>query len=498
MKFIEASELLKPKYAELLQSLTEVSKPAAVWKYFMLCLQTPRPSGSLDAIRGALLDIAKKLELESDTDAIGNVVIRRPPSAGYESSPIVCIQAHIDMVASKNDNVAHDFKTDPIDAYIDGEWLKARDTTLGADDGIGVAACLALLEDTRDLPGMEMLFTVEEESDMSGGLNLAPAPFLKASRLINVDSEEEHSICIGCAGGFEKKITLPIAREDLKDRVGLKVKVFGLQGGHTGVDIHQGKINAIKHMGAMLNHVKIPFAIASFEAGTAKNAIPRECTAVICIKPAEVEAFTAELKAANDHFAADHVRVEPCCNLDVQTADCANPVTLVDSRKIVDLLCSLPDGVIKMSQAVEGLVEASVCQSLAGLQVSSFFTYCLFRSSAEAQMTRGSQALNSLARLCGAQASDDIAPYPGWNPEPESHALSVVKAAHEELFESAPHVYAVHAGLECGLVRQKYPDMDCVSIGPEIRGAHSPQERLLIPSVDRFYNLLTTSLIKMT
>ncbi|KNC85883.1 hypothetical protein SARC_01959 [Sphaeroforma arctica JP610] len=466
------------------------------WKYLVMCLETPRPSGHLDKIRARLLGVAKDLGLESEVDKIGNVMIRKPAGAGFEDKPSVCVQCHIDMVASAN--IDFDFENSPIDAYVDGEWLKARDTTLGADDGAGIAGCLALLEESSPLPALECLFTVEEETDMSGAEFIAGPPFVQSEYLINVDSEEMHAICVGCAGGFEKSLHLPITREVIPPSHTLvHVHVTDGVGGHSGVDIHKEHANAIKVLMRVLDHAhtaELDMRLVKLDAGQAVNSIPRSGGAVVAVKDMgslEKAVNTVFADIQHEYKTSDGaIRVSVTKDEGSYRDACAAACT----RKVIDFSQTLPHGVQRMSTAVTGDVDTSVAFTIARLEETGFYAKLFCRSSSETHMANERRIYESLARLAGATCSEDECPFPGWEPDMASLPLQKLRESHKRLFGTDARVYSIHAGLECGAFKIAYPKLDCASIGPLIEGAHSPDERLHIPSAGPFYTWLLDTL----
>eukprot|EP00124_Ichthyophonus_hoferi_P000197 Ihof_evm4s7 gene=Ihof_evmTU4s7 len=476
--FLSAASLLTPPYLELLKQLP--TGQASLWKYFAFCLQTPRPSGHLDLIKGKLTEVAAKLGFESEQDATGNIVIRKPAGPGYEKAPTICLQCHMDMVASKNEGVAHEFTTDPIQAHVDGEWLKADNTTLGADDGIGMATCLSLLEETKPLPPLELLFTVEEETDMSGAMGLAPYPFLKANTMFNVDNEDEHVVCIGCAGGFEREVRLTIEREPLASSMELlELRIVGLKGGHSGADIHRGHGNPIQWMTRILHAAQsLGPRLVALKAGMGINAIPRECSATVAVESQQANTLRELLQKEMSILQKEYHAVETNAVLTINGTNTATsqPLTLTSMQKVLDLLANLPHGVLRMSLAVPGLVESSIAFTLASLTETYLTGYLFFRSSSASHMKAYSHTLDGLARMAGATTTPDTNTFPGWNPDTSSAALKALIDTHQKMFQNPPKVEGVHAGLECGIIQERYPNMDCVSLGPQILGAHSPDE----------------------
>ena len=441
---------------------------------------------------------------------IGNVVLKKPATKGFEHLPAVCIQAHLDMVCSKNNGTVHDFAKDPINLRIDGEWLKATGTTLGADDGIGVAACLAMMEDqSYSHPALECLLTVDEETTMVGAEKL-DSTILRAKYLVNVDSEEENSICFGCAGGSERLFHIPVTRSlPEKPHTLLHVTLGGLAGGHSGVQIHEGLGNAVQFMTRMLRRYAAQdpeFFLLGLEAGTAINTIPRECSAFVGIPVAHSRQLRDSLQATFTEITREYRVVEKNATLSVKDAsqellhahEDARPLSHESSLRVLDFLASIPHGVLRMSPDVPGLVETSNCLSIVKLHSEHLAVEVFARSSSDSQLSMVEETYDSLARIAGATVNKSTNKFPGWLPEPSSKSLGVVKKVHEELLGVTPKIYAVHAGLECGLIKNRYPNMDCVSIGPEIKDAHTPDERLLIASVPRFATLLKGTLEAFT
>lgn len=470
-------------------------KPEAVWRYFEEICQVPRPSKKEEKIIAFLQEFGKKQGLETLTDAVGNVLIRKPATTGREQAPTVVLQAHSDMVCEKNAGTDHNFDTDPIRPYIDGEWVRAHGTTLGADDGIGIAACLAVLAATDIAHGpIECLFTVDEETGLSGAFALQPG-FLKGKILLNLDSEDEGEIFIGCAGGIDTTVRLPRRQEPVAaGHFAATIRVKGLQGGHSGDDINKGRGNAIKILNRFLweFHQKHPLRIAALEGGNLRNAIAREASATVVLPGgAAKEAIRAEFNI----YASEMERVwkitEPGLQLELESADL--PATAADNTSTTTLLGSLyacPHGVFSMSYRMPGLVETST--NLAAVRETPEGEWLITtsqRSDVDSEKMNIAHMVESLFLLAGAGVTHGDG-YPGWAPNPDSPVLKVAVESYRRLFGKEPVVRSIHAGLECGLFLEKYPEMDMISFGPTLRGVHSPDEKIEIRTVEMWWNHL--------
>lgn len=475
-------------------------EPAAVWAHFDRLLEIPRGSGREDAARAHVRDVAAGARCEVEEDGAGNVLVRKPATDGRAEAPAVALQAHLDMVQEKNAGVDHDFATDPIVAVRDGEWLGADGTTLGADNGIGVATMLAILEadDLRHGP-LELLFTVDEETGLTGAKSL-PADWLSARRLINLDSEEEGVITIGCAGGGDSRLHLPLERAEVDGGTALELRVSGLRGGHSGVDIHRQRGNAVRTVArAALAAVDAsPARLIRLSGGNARNAIPREASCALWIpggaSPADARAAADASLAAT---ASELAVTDP--DLRVRWSDVPAPGeawTEATTRRGLDLLNALPHGVMAMSPDLPGLVETSVNLAMAEEHGDHLFVMVLSRSSREGAMEAVRRRVRSIAELAGARVEEGD-PYPGWQPDVESKLLATLRQVYEAETGEAPGVGAMHAGLECGIIGRKYEGMDMVSFGPQIEFPHSPDERIRIPSVAPFYEVLCRTLERM-
>lgn len=466
--------------------------PERLWHYFLGICQIPRPSKKEDHIAQWLLDFAKGQGLEALRDETGNVLIRKPAMPGYENRKMVILQAHMDMVCEKNSDTRHDFDHDPILPRIEGNWIKATGTTLGADDGIGIAAALAILE-AKDIPHgpLEALFTVDEETGLTGAFGLKP-DLLKGRILLNLDSEDEGQIFIGCAGGRDSVGTIPSETIPVPaNMIAYKASVSGLKGGHSGDDINKGLGNAVKLLNRFLWNAAATFnaRVSVMDAGNLRNAIAREGYAVITVasgKAKKIEKFASQFEAA---IRDEYKVTEP--GLKFSLEKCELPATVLRpslQKRILNALYACPHGVIAMSQEIANFVETSTNLASVKMKDGSIMITTSQRSSVESAKKDVSDMVASVLALAGAKV-EQSAGYPGWKPDPSSKILQATVESYRRLFNQEPLVLAIHAGLECGLVGAIYPGMDMVSFGPTIKGAHSPDERLDIESTVKFWDL---------
>jgi len=438
--------------------------------------------------------------MEHTVDATGNVVVKKPGTEGNENAPAMILQAHLDMVNEKNSDVDFDFSSDAIRPVVDGEYLKADGTTLGSDNGIGVAAMLAILEDRDLVHGpLELLFTIDEETGLTGASNL-DASMLQGRRLINLDSEEEGALCVGCAGGADSTLTLPLAAAvPAEGSATILVSLAGLKGGHSGVDIHLQRGNATQLLARALFAVypDFPFQLGSLEGGNKHNAIPREATAIIVLPADQVEgasgALEAELAAIRDEF----LPAEPDLRWSLASAELPEEVWDQSTTKaVVGLITTLPHGVQTMSYDIPGLVETSTNLATVKPQEGSLTVGMSSRSSVASALEALRRRIRAAATLAGATVEEHDG-YPGWKPDLGSELLRVLKEMHQQELGYEPKVEAIHAGLECGLIGEMIPGMDMISVGPQIEFPHSPDERVKVDSVGRFYGLLTSTLERL-
>ena len=469
-------------------------EPKQVWEYFEEICQVPRPSKKEDQIIQYLLDFADQHGLESKKDKSGNLLIKKPATSGKENIKTVVLQSHVDMVGEKNKGTEHDFEKDPIRPYIDGDWIKAEGTTLGADDGIGIAAQLAILS-SQDIPHgpLECLFTVDEETGLTGAFALESG-FFDGKVLLNLDSEDWGELFIGCAGGIDTTATIDFDREGVPDdHQGFMIQVTGLNGGHSGDEIHKGLGNALKIVNRFLWNLTDDYdvRISTFEGGRARNAIPREAEAHITVHEEDVE----NLKKYFDQFEAEiknELKVtEPGLKLTYEEIELPEYVIDEDTQHdLVNALYGCPHGVHAWSREIEDLVETSTNMAAIKLQENnSFFVTTSQRSSVDSAKHDIASMVESVFRLGNAKVNHS-AGYPGWQPNTDSEIMKITRDAYKRLFNQDPEVKAIHAGLECGLFLQKYPYLDMISIGPTIKGAHTPEESISIKTTREFWELL--------
>lgn len=468
--------------------------PKSVWKNFVELTKIPRPSKKETLVVEFMKKWAKELNLEIIVDEVENVIIRKPATPGYENRKTVILQGHLDMVPQKNSDKVHDFEKDPITAWIDGDWVKADGTTLGADNGIGVALAMAILE-SKDIPHppIEALFTVDEETGMTGAFGLKPG-ILKGDILINLDSEEEGALCIGCAGGINANIVYYYETEKpAENSTAYKVTIKGLKGGHSGVDIHLQRGNACKLMFRFLYNANKLFNIelSSFEVGNMRNAIPREGWAIVSVPNNRTAEFEALIAQYSQIFTREYKDSEDNLQFFAEKTD--NPAFVIDSPTkdaLIQAIEATPNGVIRMELAMPNLVETSTNLSIVKLTEEKIEVIALIRSSVD---TAKQDVVDTFEAIYNLSQADEVyfdGTYPGWKPEPNYDIVKIMEQTYKKMFNKEPHVYAIHAGLECGLFLGVYPHLEAISIGPDIRFPHSPDEKLNIQSVEKVWNFL--------
>lgn len=476
-------------------------KPELIWQCFDAITKVPRPSRHEEQIRKFLLDFAKEHGVEAKTDEVGNVVMRKAATPGHENAPTVILQAHMDMVAEKNNSVNHDFLKDPIQTYVDGEWVKAKGTTLGADNGIGMAAGLAVMIDKSLVHGpVEALFTVNEEIGLEGAQNIGK-DMISGTMLLNLDSEDDGEIFVGCAGGIDTTADFSYQRSLSPENFHyLKVSVSGLLGGHSGSDINQGRANANKLIARFIWECSQSWdiAVSSFDGGNLRNAIPREAHAVFGIHSDHRTQLEHRLRDYAEDIRKEYAGVEPSMEFCIEEVE--RPEYCIDTKTSIALvraIYSAPHGVYSMSKELEGLVETST--NLASVKMVDDNIVRITtsqRSSVESRKRDMAGQVEAHFQLAGAKVSHSDG-YPGWAPNMKSPIMKISADAYEELFGVKPAIKAIHAGLECGLFLSKYPDLDMVSFGPTMTGVHSPDEKLLIPTVEKFWKHLCRVLEKV-
>jgi dipeptidase D len=469
-------------------------EPRALWGHFDQILAIPRGSKEEDEVREYVLSVAKRRGLEYQVDAVGNVVVRKPATPGKEGAPITILQSHLDMVNDKNSDVEHDFGKDPIRPVREGDYLTADGTTLGADNGIGVAAMLAIMEAHDLVHGpLEFLYTIDEETGLTGAMGL-DASMLRGRRLVNLDSEEDGSLTVGCAGGADTTLRLRLQTLPAPERVTAhRVKLHGLKGGHSGLDIHLQRGNAIQLLARVIHAVArgTPGFLGGIEGGTKRNAIPREAWATVIIPEEQSGTFLQQVGEQFDALKAEFEAVDPGITLSVEEVSTPDEVWTTDTTwNILRLLVALQHGVLAMSNDIPGLVETSTNLAVVRTERHELTVLLNTRSSVASALDWGRRKVRAIGFLAGARV-EEPAGYPGWKPNLDSPLLQVVKSVHARLAGKEPHVEAYHAGLECGLIGEMLPGMDMISFGPQIDFPHSPDERVMIDSVGRFYDLLT-------
>ena len=466
-------------------------QPSVVWEQFDAITKIPRPSKKEGKIIEFLIDFAKQHNIEWQRDDIGNVVMRKLATAGYEERPTVILQSHMDMVCEKNSDVEFDFDNDAIRTKIDGEWVKAEGTTLGADCGIGMAAAMAMLIDESVEHGpLEALFTVDEETGLTGAFELGEG-MLTGKYLVNLDSEDEGEIFIGCAGGIDTvatfENTLPASAPD--GYTFYRMDVAELLGGHSGDDIEKGRANSIKIMARWLyEESSLDLRLSHIDGGNLRNAIPREAYAIFAIPTEHKARLESDFASFASDVKAEFQFTEPAMRLTLTEVEASANIINPDlQQRLIGALIGVPNGVLAMSMAVKGLVETST--NLASVKFNgenNIVVTTSQRSSLESGKLWAKQSVEAVFELAGADVEHSDG-YPGWAPNPDSHLLRVSVESYERLFGKTPKVRAVHAGLECGLFLEKYPQLEMVSFGPTIRGVHSPDERLEIATVEKFW-----------
>ena len=469
-------------------------KPQGVFHYFAEICKVPRPSKKEEKIIAYLQAFGKKHNLETLTDEVGNVLIKKPATPGMENRKTIVLQSHVDMVCEKNNDVQHDFLNDPIETEIDGEWLKAKGTTLGADNGIGVATELAILADDTIAHGpLECLFTIDEETGLTGAFALKEG-FMNGDILLNLDSEDEGELFIGCAGGIDT--VAQFAYQEVDVPAGYfccKVQVKGLKGGHSGGDIHLGRGNANKILNRFLSLTlkKYDMYLCEIDGGNLRNAIAREAHAVIALPEADKHAVRADLNIFAAEVQAEYNVTDPDLQLLMESeAPRAKAVDKDTTKRLLQAIYAVPHGVYAMSQDIPGLVETSTNMASVKMKPGNIIRIETSQRSSTASSKRDMNTMvRTVFEMAGAEVSSGEG-YPGWKPNPHSEILEIATASYKRLFGVDAKVKAIHAGLECGLFLDKYPTLDMISFGPTLQGVHSPDERMLIPTVQKFWDHL--------
>jgi dipeptidase D len=474
-------------------------EPKEIWKHFDALAAIPRASTKEAAAREYVLAQAKRLGLEAIHDKVGNTVIRKPAHAGRERAPMALLQGHLDMVCEKNEGTAHNFDTDPIKIVRDGDWLKAEGTTLGSDNGVGVSAALAVMESKDISHGpLEFVFTIDEESGLTGAAEF-PAGMLKSEYFLNLDNEETGTICIGCAGGVKTTGRRKVGMRPSSKNAAWRVKVGGLKGGHSGVDIHQGRGNALRVLGGVLGSAleQQGVEIAAVNGGSAQNAIPREASAVVVADAGKEKDLQALVAKAESEYKTDLGAFDS--NLQITMEKVAAPEKVFsaeDARRVADLLVSVPHGVLAMSPDVPGLTQNSTNLAVINTKDDMVEIVTSQRSAIESSKWAAARMVATVFRLAGFEV-EHSGNYPGWKPLPKSDIVLKLQATHEKVFGQPAKLIAMHAGLECGVIGEKYPGMQMASFGPTIVDPHSPNERVQISTVASFWKYLKSALEKI-
>lgn len=470
-------------------------KPQAVWRNFYALTQIPRPSGHVEKVAAFLVDFAKKNGADAEIDEAGNVIMRKGATPGYEGKATVVLQAHMDMVPQKTKESNHNFETDPLDVYIDGDWVKAKGTTLGADDGMGVAAAMAIIEDkTVEHGPIEVLITKDEETGMYGAFGLK-AGELNAKYLLNLDSETEGEILTGCAGGMDVVCSMGYQELDVEsnDMEAYKISIKGLLGGHSGLEINEGRANANKLMARILFaavNTKLAW-LCSWHGGNMRNAIPRDGEAIVLVPKSKTEEFIKLIEKARNIFVSEYGDIEKD-GIMLNVEACATPSKAIPmdiQENIINAVLAAHDGVLRFIPSIPNLVETSSNLAIINIENGSAEIAILARSSQDSMKQYLCNSLVSCFSMAGMQVKLEGG-YSGWQPNPKSKLVAMMSNVYEKMYGNKPTVTACHAGLECGIIGVNYPDMDMASMGPTLLSPHTPSERCYIPSVEKFYNFV--------
>jgi dipeptidase D len=479
-----------------MKSITTL-QPVEVWNHFYALTQIPRPSKKEARVVEFIKNFGQKAGLETLVDSVGNIIIRKPATPGMENRKGVIMQAHLDMVPQKNNNKVHDFETDPIETIIDGEWVKANGTTLGADNGIGVASIMAALESKILIHGpLEGLFTVDEETGMTGAFALKPG-VLKGDILLNLDSEDEGELYVGCAGGIDGNIHFDYESDSMPaGYIPYKIHISGLRGGHSGLDIHLGRGNSNFILFRLLYGAsqKTDIRISEIDGGNMRNAIPREAFASIIVPQHQESEMINLLGKAAQLLKNELTSREPELKIEIQKDSSVSRVLKKSlQQRLIASVYACPNGVIRMSDSVPGLVETSTNLAIVKTDKDRVRVHCLLRSSVDSAKLALADRMRALFEMAGARV-DFAGSYPGWKPDMQSDIMKTMKKVYEDKYGRTPEIKAIHAGLECGIIGGVYPRLDMISFGPTIRHPHSPDEKVNIPSVQKYWEYLSETL----
>jgi len=465
-------------------------EPQILWNHFADLNAVPRPSKKEERVRQFMVDFGNSLGLETIVDKIGNVIIKKPASEGMKNRKTVILQSHLDMVHQKNSDKVFDFDTQGIEMLVESDWVRANGTTLGADNGIGVAAIMAVLSSNEIAhPAVEAFFTIDEETGMTGAMQMDGSLF-QGEILLNIDTEDDDELSIGCAGGIDTNTSYKYNESavNLNSKT-IEISIRGLLGGHSGMDIDKGRGNANKWMARILWEIsrKISIQLVSFDGGSLRNAIPREATVTIAISSSNMAEFQTLFDEQVSTLKEEYKSIEPAINIQVKEANNADKaMSDSDFTKIINLLCSVHNGVFRMSPDIVGLVEASSSLARVIIRNGSFTSQSLQRSSVESTKSEVAMAIRCAFENIGCEVVQG-GDYPGWKPNPDSAILNIMENLYKEMFNENPKVKACHAGLECGILGKHLPGVDMISFGPNIRAAHSPDEKVQISSVQKFW-----------
>ena len=472
-------------------------EPQAMWNHFADFNAVPRPSKKEERVIEFVKNFGESLGLPTIVDEVGNIIIKKPGSPGMENKTTIVMQSHIDMVHQKNNDTVFDFDTEGIKMYVDGDWVKAEGTTLGADNGIGVASIMAVLSSSDIVhPPVEALFTIDEETGMTGAMGLKGG-LLDAKIMLNLDTEDDDELTIGCAGGIDVTASGTYSSEPAGSGLSsFKLTLNGLTGGHSGMDIHRGRGNANKLMNRVLWEASKEFdiRIRSIDGGSLRNAIPRESVAYITVSDALVDGFKAVLVTKEQELKEEHNTTDPDLKLALESTDAITTVMAKkDAVALMRAIYACPLGIYRMSPDIDGLVQTSNNVARVLAENGEYSVQCLTRSSVDSEKMDEAEMIKCVFEQIGASV-DFGGSYPGWTPKPGADIVKVMSATYKELFNEEAHVMACHAGLECGILGTNYPDMEMISFGPNIRGAHSPDETVQISSVNKYWKLLMETL----
>lgn len=472
-------------------------EPTALWNHFADLNAVPRPSKKEERVVEFMMNFGKSLGLETIKDSIDNVIIKKPATSGMENRQTVVLQSHLDMVHQKNGDTIFDFDAQGIEMLTEGDWVTANGTTLGADNGIGVATIMALLA-SKEIPhpAIEALFTIDEETGMTGAIHVDPKN-ISGTILLNLDTEDDDELSIGCAGGIDTNTSYTYASEPIKENsTSFSITIKGLLGGHSGMDIHRGRGNANKLMTRIVRHLMDQFSVqlAAFDGGSLRNAIPREATAHLVVEKSNVAQFKSEFQIISEDIISEYKSIESYLNITFNEVEV--PQTVVNSEvsvKIIDTLYAVVNGVYRMSPEIEDLVEASSSLARVIVKEGTFSTQSLQRSSVDSSKKDVANSVKASFSAMGCSVVQN-GDYPGWSPNANSPILSLMKELYIKRYNEEPKIKACHAGLECGILGKHFPKMDMISFGPNIRGAHSPDECVQISSVQKFWDYLLLTL----